>query len=161
MISPIAWATRSPLVWLFPLNRCISRRPVRARFADFLFMLFVFLPPFKSRRPCTIQRYFACFSYSLFSSASLLCYFPAYPIYNWLHIIVCFLFSPHCNFFLYPVGLPTPRVGGIQRCTFFYGSDYLLFQRPSLASSNENGTFFHPLVLVARGGLRLQTGTIV
>ena len=36
--------------------------------------------------------------------------------------------SPHCNNFLYPGSLPTPRVGEIQRCTFFDASDYLLFK---------------------------------
>ena len=93
MITPITWATRSPLPWLFPSKRCIARRLVHPLFADYFFILFVFLSPFKSRRPCTIQRYFACFSYSLISCSSILWSFPVYPIYNWLYIIVCFLFD--------------------------------------------------------------------
>ena len=117
-----------------------------------LFMLFVFLSLFKSCLAVIVM--IQCTLRSLLVSAfvAFICYHYALMIYLW-----AFTFF----FRSLPCGLPPPPGVRVHNIAIFVGSNYLLFQGRPLPLANENWTLLRPLVLVARGGRQLQTGTIV
>jgi len=63
-------------------------------------------------------------------------------------------------FLFVPDGLPAPVWSG-EDTAFVYFLLAVTICYFKAASLFENGTFFHPLVPVARGGRRLQTDTVV